>query len=996
MAARGESWVGLELSGGRYRIDALLGEGGMGFVYRAHDGNLDTDVVIKVPRRALLDDPDFAHRFAREIRALVQLVHPHIVKIIDAGEHDGLPYAVMQHLAGGSLEDLRVPKLDGRADPLPPATLNDWLLVIAKALDFVHSRGIVHRDVKPGNVLFDQHGNAYLSDFGIAKTLAGTAGSSRNATMTSAGNVVGTPEYMAFELVMGYPYDGRADQYALAVTIYELLAGRRPFEETGTAVMVRLGQAEGPPELHVVCPTAPESLARALQRGLSRDPAARYPTCGALASAVLAEVKAVAPTHKMPVASIAPATRCVEAVTAGAPPTAGQTILPCPSCGALMRVPESARGRRGRCSGCNARYRVADDLTVLEPVAEATPESGSLPHPLGITITDPSSALTTTKKRSDTGSQPAAAPDGAGTPQSGSDQPAMNLTGADRMLRRRALWIGSAIAAGTLVAGILLGAFVFRSGGQVELKSTVAPTSLDESVEAGPATPTVTKAPGRPPSGPPPKYAPDWSTASRSGNDSAPGDPFGAPSGPDVDTRSSAVIGRSHGPEANRFRDTGGVLVQREVALFNKKDLDGWTVFRLNRPAPNWTNLVPERDQLYCPPGSDGRLQTNQSYRNFLLLLEYCLPADGVVSDKQSGIVLVPAGDLSGGFRVLGSPVDRVSYRIKPRESGNLELTQARNRQLVPRTAGIERPAGEWNEIAIQVDGRSVKCFLNRSITHDLPAASAPPFHIAIWAQGTEIRYRNIRMLPAGEMMSTGETASARSEPHAPSADARRPAPNRPANQLDPGILINENFRDLAPGSLPDDWISKSKNVGMRQFPKIALALADPNRRDEVALPLVDLSGDFAIDVGFSIPSYFSSVGLQLQGTPGENLYLSVFGDGTVQAQVSRRYSETVKNFRSGESHNLRLERRRGKYNIELNGVVLGQLPVNLGELRFKTIRLNLGPVPQQASRTNNLLSPAVRSNKAGGQRLPTAGARDNESPRIHLFRVSKLEPSRS
>src|SRR4051794_22944108 len=107
MGAPTETWVGLDLAGGRYHVAARLGQGGMGLVYRASDRNLDTDVVIKVPRRALLDDPDFAHRFAREIRSLVRLVHPHVVRISDAGEHDGLPYAVMQYLPGGSLEDRR-------------------------------------------------------------------------------------------------------------------------------------------------------------------------------------------------------------------------------------------------------------------------------------------------------------------------------------------------------------------------------------------------------------------------------------------------------------------------------------------------------------------------------------------------------------------------------------------------------------------------------------------------------------------------------------------------------------------------------------------------------------------------------------------------------------------------------------------------------------------------------------------------------------------------
>src|SRR5579864_3941998 len=113
MPTKTADWIGLELSGGRYQVTAKLGEGGMGFVYRAHDRSLDYDVVIKAPRRAMLADPDFAARFSREIRSLVRLVHPHIVKVSDVGEHDGLPFAVMQYLPGGSLRDRQRHEPDG-------------------------------------------------------------------------------------------------------------------------------------------------------------------------------------------------------------------------------------------------------------------------------------------------------------------------------------------------------------------------------------------------------------------------------------------------------------------------------------------------------------------------------------------------------------------------------------------------------------------------------------------------------------------------------------------------------------------------------------------------------------------------------------------------------------------------------------------------------------------------------------------------------------------
>jgi serine/threonine protein kinase len=201
----------------------------MGIVYRAHDRHLDTAVVIKVPRRAMLEDPEFAGRFDKEIRSLVQLSHPNVVKILDVGTHGDLPFAVMQYLAGGSLEGRKRTLSSGDVVPMELEELSQWLEGVATALDFIHNRGFVHRDVKPANILFDQNGNVYLSDFGVAKAVAASREARQSVTATGTGLVLGTPDYMAPEQRRDAKnVDHRADIYSLGKVLYKLLTGERP------------------------------------------------------------------------------------------------------------------------------------------------------------------------------------------------------------------------------------------------------------------------------------------------------------------------------------------------------------------------------------------------------------------------------------------------------------------------------------------------------------------------------------------------------------------------------------------------------------------------------------------------------------------------------------------------------------------------------------------------------------------------------------------------
>jgi serine/threonine-protein kinase len=352
------SWIGQELGAGRYRVTARLGEGGMGYVYRAHDRNLDTDVVIKVPRTSMLEDADFSERFNREIRSLVRLAHPHVVKIMDVGNQDGAPYAVMQYLPGGSLKDRLTRDADGKPLPMRPEEVLEWLPGLASALDFVHGQGYLHRDIKPANILFDEHGHVYLSDFGVVKAILASNQSAPTATLTGTGVIVGTPEYMAPELLMGQPYDGRADQYALGITVYEMLGGRRPFEGATPAAIVMQHVSQPPPPLTELNAELPPAVFQVVARALSKDPAKRYPSCTAFAQAL------------------------AEAFRGGMSAPAGQATgttsvimrQPCPTCNRPLALGEKTRGRRIRCPGCQAIWRVADDLKQLLPTAPSTPE----------------------------------------------------------------------------------------------------------------------------------------------------------------------------------------------------------------------------------------------------------------------------------------------------------------------------------------------------------------------------------------------------------------------------------------------------------------------------------------------------------------------------------------------------------------------------------------------------------------------------------------------
>ncbi len=264
---------------GRYRLLERAGAGGMSEVWRAEDQTLHRTVAVKVIHDPIAADPTFAERFLREARLVAGLEHPNILSVYDFGTAplDGkdVSYLVMPLVSGGSLKE----RIRG---PVPPAEAVPWLAAIAAALDHAHSKGILHRDVKPGNVLLDASGRPLLADFGLARSADSVSG------LTATGTVMGTPSYMAPEQAMGKGLDARADQYALACIAFEMLTGRVPFK-ADTPLAVLHQHVSVPPEpVTSFVGGLPPGVDDVLSRGLSKNAAQRYGSCAELVSALAA------------------------------------------------------------------------------------------------------------------------------------------------------------------------------------------------------------------------------------------------------------------------------------------------------------------------------------------------------------------------------------------------------------------------------------------------------------------------------------------------------------------------------------------------------------------------------------------------------------------------------------------------------------------------------------------------------------------------------------
>ncbi len=256
-----------------YIIQARLEDGGMSNVYKGYDTHRQQDVVIKILHERYVNHPDVVERFKREIEIAKELHHTHIVPFFGFGDINGKPYMALKYMPGGSLSDVmkrgRIPLLDAAK----------WLTQIAAALDYAHRRGVIHRDIKPGNVLLDANGDACLSDFGIARVVDATQITRADMSMP------GTARFMSPEQAVGKQIDSRSDIYSLAVLAYVLCVGDYPFDgENDVAIVVQHINAQ-PPRPNGRNPDIPRPLDKVILRGMNKNPDSRYPTAGDFAAA---------------------------------------------------------------------------------------------------------------------------------------------------------------------------------------------------------------------------------------------------------------------------------------------------------------------------------------------------------------------------------------------------------------------------------------------------------------------------------------------------------------------------------------------------------------------------------------------------------------------------------------------------------------------------------------------------------------------------------------
>jgi tRNA A-37 threonylcarbamoyl transferase component Bud32 len=269
------SLIGTSL--GPYRILEQIGLGGMATIYKAYHAAMDRLVAIKILPHHYARDPRFVQRFDQEARLIARLEHRNILPVYDFGEQEGTTYLVMRYLQAGTVKDIL------RQGPRPLAETARLITDIAAALDYAHAQGIIHRDVKPSNVLVDQQGTAYLTDFGLAKVLEASSELTGSAAL-------GTPAYMAPEQTLGKPVTPQTDVYSLGVMLYEMVTGKPPFEADTPMAVALMHVHESLPLPRILKPELPEAVELVVLKALTKEPADRYQSAGELARAFSAAI----------------------------------------------------------------------------------------------------------------------------------------------------------------------------------------------------------------------------------------------------------------------------------------------------------------------------------------------------------------------------------------------------------------------------------------------------------------------------------------------------------------------------------------------------------------------------------------------------------------------------------------------------------------------------------------------------------------------------------
>lgn len=354
------------LLSGRYRLDAKLGSGGMSTVYLGRDETLERWVAVKVLHREISEQPDQLERFSQEARTVAQLSHPNVVAVIDAGQDDGRPYIVFEYVEGETLK-ARIERLG----TLPLDEAAAYAIEIGRGLAAAHARRLVHRDVKPQNVLIDPEGRAKVTDFGIARSLESDG-------LTKAGRVLGTTDYVSPEQAMGQDVDARSDVYSLGVLLFEIVTGELPFTAETIVGVAMKHVNEGIPDVQRRRPETSSALAAVIERAAEKDPERRYPDMAAmlaaLEGALEVEVSRAGGAHGEATAVLDSVTTGTRRLGGGRRSLAGILIVLAATAAALAIV--IALG--GREDGTTAPATPPGDLVALRAAGDFDPPPGDL------------------------------------------------------------------------------------------------------------------------------------------------------------------------------------------------------------------------------------------------------------------------------------------------------------------------------------------------------------------------------------------------------------------------------------------------------------------------------------------------------------------------------------------------------------------------------------------------------------------------------------------